>query len=42
MEEGVEEFSNIAGLQHIPFKGNAIDGAFHRLDEMLRREKLIE
>lgn len=42
MQEGVEEFSNLAGLQHIPFKGNAIDGAFYRLDEMLRREKLMK
>ena len=34
--------ATMAGLQHIPFKGNAIDGAFYRLDEMLRREKLMK
>jgi predicted nucleotide-binding protein len=42
MQEGVEEFSNLAGLQHIAFKGNAIEGAFYRLDEMLRRDGLVK
>lgn len=41
VQNGVESFSNIAGLQYIPFQGNSIEGAFYKLDAMLTREKLV-
>lgn len=31
IQDGVEEFSNIHGLQHIKFAGDSIEGAFHQL-----------
>jgi sugar/nucleoside kinase (ribokinase family) len=41
LEEGVEPFSNIAGLQHIRFATGRINQAFHELEEMLVREGLL-
>ncbi len=41
MQEGVEGFSNVAGLQYIPFAGDRIDGAFYELQRVLRREGLL-
>lgn len=40
-QEGVEEFSNIAGLQYIGFKDQEIDQTFWKLQEMLKREEII-
>jgi predicted nucleotide-binding protein len=42
MQDGVEEFSNLAGLQTIPFKDNEIRATFHELRRTLVREGLIE
>jgi len=41
VQDGVEEFSNIAGLQVIRFSDNLIEQGFHELDKVLRREKVI-
>jgi predicted nucleotide-binding protein len=41
-QEGIEEFSNIAGLQVIPFPGDRIESAFYELQRMLRREGLVK
>jgi predicted nucleotide-binding protein len=41
-QEGVETFSNIAGLQTIRFTGQDIQGAFYELERMLRREGVIK
>ena len=38
LEEGVEPFSNIAGLQHIQFVSGKIQQAFHDLEGMPIRE----
>jgi predicted nucleotide-binding protein len=40
-QEGVEGFSNIAGLQVIRFPGERIEAAFYDLDRMLKREGII-
>jgi predicted nucleotide-binding protein len=40
VQEGLEEFSNVAGLQHIPFGGDRIDQTFLELQRVLRREGL--
>jgi predicted nucleotide-binding protein len=41
-QDGVEEFSNLAGLQVIPFSGERIDSSFYGLQRMLRREEIIK
>lgn len=41
MEEGVEIFSNVAGLQYISFKGTQIEQTFTELERVLRREKVM-
>lgn len=41
MQEGIEEFSNIAGLQHIPFSGERIEQTFYELGRTLKRENQI-
>lgn len=38
IQEGLESFSNIAGLQHIPFSGDHIEQAFYPLHRVLKRE----
>jgi hypothetical protein len=42
LEEGCEEFSNIAGLGQIHFPKNDIKAAFHDVQLILEREGLIE
>ena len=41
VQEGLEDFSNVAGLQHISFSGNRIDQTFYELQRVLKREGLI-
>ena len=41
-QEGLEGFSNIDGLQRIPFQGIKIEQCFYELDRMLRRERFIK
>jgi predicted nucleotide-binding protein len=41
VQKGLEEFSNVHGLQHISFKGAAIESTFFELQRVLQREKLI-
>ena len=40
-QDGVESFSNIDGLQYIPFSGNNISQTFYELQRMLKREGII-
>lgn len=40
-QDGIEEFSNLAGLQVIPFPGERIEASFYELGRMLKREGLI-
>jgi predicted nucleotide-binding protein len=40
-QEGVEEPSNLTGLQHISFQENKIEKAFYELQGVLKRERLI-
>jgi len=40
-QEGVEDFTNVAGLQDIPFSGNKIEQSFYELRRVLKREGLI-
>lgn len=40
-QRGVEEFSNLAGLQVIPFHDDQIEAAFYELGRMLKREQVI-
>jgi predicted nucleotide-binding protein len=41
VQEGIEEFSNVAGLQHIPFSRDNIEQAFYELQRVLKREGQI-
>jgi hypothetical protein len=41
-QEGLEGFSNIDGLQRIPFQGIKVEQCFYDLDRMLRREGFIK
>jgi hypothetical protein len=41
-QEGLEGFSNIDGLQRIPFQGIKIEQCFYELDRMLQREGFIK
>ncbi len=41
VQEGIEDFSNVAGLQNICFTGDRIDQTFYELQRVLRREDLI-
>ncbi len=40
-QEGLEEFTNVAGLQYIPFTGERIEGTFYELQRVLKREELL-
>jgi len=40
-QEGVEDFTNVAGLQYIPFSGNKIEQSFYELRRTLEREGLV-
>ena len=42
LEEGCEEFSNIAGLSHLRFSPNQISDLFEEIRRILKREGLIE
>jgi len=42
LEEGVEPFTNIAGLQYIRFSNGRVHQAFHELESMLVREGLLQ
>ena len=41
-QEGVEEFTNIAGLQYIPFSGENIEQCFYELQRKLKKLGLIK
>lgn len=41
VQEGVEEYSNIAGLQHIKFSGEEIENTFYKLERVLKREGMV-
>ena len=41
VQNGLEQFSNVAGLQYISFTGEQIEQAFWELQRTLRREGLI-
>jgi predicted nucleotide-binding protein len=40
-QEGVENFTNVDGLQYIPFAENRIEQTFHELIRALKREELL-
>ena len=40
-QEGLEDFTNIDGLQHIRFSGDKIDQTFYELQRALKREGLL-
>lgn len=41
VQDGIEEYSNIAGLQHIKFHGDEIEETFYKLERVLRRENMV-
>lgn len=41
LQKGVEKFSNVAGLEHLAFEGDAIETTFEKLKGVLVREKQI-
>jgi Lon protease-like protein len=41
VQDGIEDFSNVAGLQHIRFSGDHIEQTFYDLERVLKREGLI-
>lgn len=41
IQDGIEEFSNIAGLQYIPFSNDKIEQTFYELHRVLKREGLL-
>jgi predicted nucleotide-binding protein len=41
-QEGVQDLSNLAGLQYIEFSGDNIEQTFYELQRVLRREGVIE
>jgi predicted nucleotide-binding protein len=41
-QDGIEEFSNLAGLQVISFPSERIESAFYELGRMLKREGLVK
>lgn len=40
-QDGLEDFSNVAGLQYVGFSGDRIDQTFYELQRVLRREGLL-
>jgi predicted nucleotide-binding protein len=40
-QDGVEDLSNLAGLQYIPFSGENVEQTFYELGRVLKREGLI-
>lgn len=41
LQEGVEDFTNVAGLQYIPFTGERVEGTFYELQRVLKREGVL-
>lgn len=41
-QEGVEDFSNVAGLQHISFNGDRIEQTFWEVQRVLKKQRLIQ
>jgi predicted nucleotide-binding protein len=41
VQDGLEEFSNVAGVQYISFRGEQVEQTFWELQRALRREGLI-
>lgn len=41
VQDGVEAFSNIAGLQYIPFSDDRVEQTFYELQRVLKREGLV-
>ena len=41
VQEGIEEFSNVAGLQHIPFAGENVEQTLYELQRVLKRESQL-
>ena len=41
-QEGIEDFTNVAGLQYISFAGGHIEQAFWELQRVLKREGLLK
>jgi len=41
IQAGVDAFSNIAGLQYLPFSGDNVEQTFYELRRVLQRERLI-
>ncbi len=41
IQEGLEEFTNVSGLQHIPFSGDKLEQTFHEIRRALDREGII-
>ncbi len=41
-QEGIEDFTNVAGLQYIPFAGDRIEQTFWDLQRVLKREGLLQ
>lgn len=42
VQNGIEEFSNVAGLQHIPFSGENVEQTSYELHRVLKRERQLE
>jgi predicted nucleotide-binding protein len=42
VQRGLENFSNVEGLQYIEFEGDKIDASFWELQRALKREGLIK
>ncbi len=41
VQDGIEEFTNVAGLQYIAFTGDKIEQSFYELQRVLKREEQI-
>mgnify|MGYP003576749308 CR=1 FL=1 len=42
VQEGLEDFSNIAGLQHIPFSDDNVEQTFYELHRVLKRVRQLQ
>jgi predicted nucleotide-binding protein len=40
-QEGLEDFSNVDGIQYIPFGGDNIEQTFYELRRVLKREGVL-
>jgi predicted nucleotide-binding protein len=41
VQDGIEEFTNVAGLQYIAFSGDNIEETFYELQRVLKREQMV-